>query len=100
VTAAEVDGDKRGHFVWESKKLKAGVRLQATGATPTKAFDDALLRARQQAEDHARALPAKGRLVGGPEAAGQVDDLHMIYVAIYAHRERHNPAVFTARRIE
>ena len=49
-SAGRVDCYKRGHFVWESKKLKAGVAAQQTGAT-TKAFDDALLKARQQAEN-------------------------------------------------
>ena len=52
-SAGRVDCYKRGHFVWESKKLKlgktAGVQAQQTPDTPpvtTKAFDDALLRAR------------------------------------------------------
>jgi hypothetical protein len=53
-----VDCYRRGHFVWESKKLKAGIQSQASGAAPTRAFDDALLRARAQAENCARALPA------------------------------------------
>jgi hypothetical protein len=57
-SAGRVDCYKRGHFVWESKKLKAGMAAQASGGAPTKAFDDALLKARQQAEDCARALPA------------------------------------------
>lgn len=43
-----VDCYRRGHFVLESKKLKAA----------GKAFDDGLLRARTQAENYARALPA------------------------------------------
>ncbi len=37
----------------EAKKLKAG-----KDGAPTKGFDDALLRARAQAEGYARALPA------------------------------------------
>ncbi|HEY5613596.1 MAG TPA: type IIL restriction-modification enzyme MmeI, partial [Lysobacter sp.] len=45
-----IDLYRRGAFVLESKKLKA--------ATHTKGFDDALLRARSQAEGYARALPA------------------------------------------
>lgn len=45
-----VDCYRRGHFVLESKKLRAGQH--------TKGFDDALLRARTQAEGYARALPA------------------------------------------
>lgn len=49
-----IDCYRRGHFVLESKKLKAG--------TQAKGFDDALLRARAQAEGYARALPpAEGR---------------------------------------
>jgi hypothetical protein len=45
-----IDCYKRGAFVLEAKKLRAGVQ--------TKGFDDALLRARAQAEAYARALPA------------------------------------------
>lgn len=56
-SAGRVDCYKRGHFVWESKKLKAGVQAQHSGNT-TKAFDDALLKARTQSENYARALPA------------------------------------------
>ena len=48
-SAGRVDCYKRGHFVWESKKLKAGIAAQASGVAPGKAFDDALLKARQQA---------------------------------------------------
>ncbi|MEJ8816229.1 DNA methyltransferase [Variovorax ureilyticus] len=69
-----VDCYKRGHFVWESKKLKQGVALQAKGTT-TKAFDDALLRARQQAEDYARALPASE---GRPPFVAVLDVGHVI----------------------
>jgi hypothetical protein len=47
-----IDCYLRGHFVLESKKLKSGPQ--------TKGFDDALLRARAQAEGYARALPPKG----------------------------------------
>jgi hypothetical protein len=46
-----IDCYKRGHFVLEAKKLKAG--------THTKGFDDGLLRARAQGEGYARALPAE-----------------------------------------
>src|SRR5665647_739433 len=49
-SAGRVDCYRRGHFVLESKKLRAGQH--------TKGFDDALLRARTQAEGYARALPA------------------------------------------
>ena len=49
-SAGRIDLYRRGAFVLESKKLKAG--------SHTKGFDDALLRARSQAENYARALPA------------------------------------------
>jgi len=49
-SAGRIDCYRRGHFVLEAKKLKNN--------TPTKGFDDALLRARTQAEGYARALPA------------------------------------------
>jgi len=49
-SAGRIDCYKRGHFVLEAKKLKAG--------SHTKGFDDGLLRARSQGEDYARALPA------------------------------------------
>ncbi len=53
-SAGRIDCYRRGHFVLEAKKLKA--------AGHTKGFDDALLRARAQAEGYARALPvAEGR---------------------------------------
>lgn len=49
-----IDCYRRGHFVLEAKKLKAGAH--------TKGFDDGLLRARSQGESYARALPgAEGR---------------------------------------
>jgi hypothetical protein len=73
--AGRVDCYKRGHFVWESKKLKAGITAQASGSAPTKAFDDALLKARQQAEDYARALPAAE---GRPPFVVVVDVGHVI----------------------
>jgi hypothetical protein len=74
-SAGRVDCYKRGHFVWESKKLKAGIAAQASGAAPGKAFDDALLKARQQAEDYARALPAAE---GRPPFVVVVDVGHVI----------------------
>ncbi len=46
-----IDCYRRGAFVLEAKKLKAGAQ--------TKGFDDGLLRARAQAENYARALPAE-----------------------------------------
>ncbi|WP_291987816.1 DNA methyltransferase [Candidatus Accumulibacter sp. ACC007] len=45
-----IDCYKRGHFVLEAKKIRLDVA--------SKAFDDALQRARGQAEGYARALPA------------------------------------------
>ena len=45
-----IDCYKRGAFVLEAKKLRQ--------AAATKGFDDAMLRARAQAENYARALPA------------------------------------------
>ncbi len=50
-SAGRVDCYRRGHFVLEAKKLKAG--------SHTKGFDDGLLRARSQGENYARALPAE-----------------------------------------
>ena len=49
-SAGRIDCYRRGHFVLEAKKLKAGAH--------TKGFDDGLLRARSQGEGYARALPA------------------------------------------
>jgi hypothetical protein len=56
-SAGRIDCYRRGAFIWESKKLKPGASAAAASAT-TKAFDDALLRARAQAEAYSRALPA------------------------------------------
>ncbi len=50
-SAGRLDCYRRGHFVLEAKKLKAGAH--------TKGFDDGLLRARSQGESYARALPAE-----------------------------------------
>ncbi|PRY05597.1 DNA methyltransferase [Paraburkholderia sp. BL25I1N1] len=53
-SSGRIDCYRRGHFVLEAKKLKAGAH--------TKGFDDGLLRARSQGEAYARALPvADGR---------------------------------------
>ena len=49
-SAGRIDCYRRGHFVLEAKKLKAG--------PDSKSFDDGLLRARSQAENYARAVPA------------------------------------------
>ncbi len=68
-SAGRVDCYKRGHFVLEAKKVKAGAH--------TKGFDDALLRARAQGEGYARALPAAE---GRPPFVLVVDVGHVIEV--------------------
>ena len=50
-SAGRIDCYRRGHFVLEAKKLKAGAH--------TKGFDDGLLRAHGQGQSYARALPAE-----------------------------------------
>ncbi len=69
-SAGRIDCYRHGAFIWESKKLK----LAADGQT-TKGFDDALLRARAQAESYARALPAAE---GRPPFLVVVDVGHVI----------------------
>jgi hypothetical protein len=64
-----IDCYRRGAFVLEAKKIKAGAQ--------TKGFDDALLRARAQAENYARALPADE---GRPPFLLVVDVGHVIEV--------------------
>ena len=64
---------RRGAFVLESKKLKPGA--QAQHGKTTKGFDDALMRARAQAEAYARALPAAE---GRPPFVVVVDIGHVI----------------------
>ena len=49
-SSGRIDCYRRGHFVLEAKKQRAGQH--------TKGFDDGLLRARTQGEGYARALPA------------------------------------------
>ena len=65
-SAGRIDLYRRGAFMLESKKVKL--------AGHTKGFDDALLRARSQAEAYARALPAgegrRGRSVACVGMAG------------------------------
>ena len=56
-SAGRIDCYKRGCFVLEAKKLK-GVGAHGTPTAPQRSYDDALLRARSQAENYARALPA------------------------------------------
>ena len=70
-----IDCYQRGHFVLEAKKLRAGAH--------TKGFDDALLRARSQAESYARALPASE---GRPPFLVVVDVGHVI--ELYAEFSR------------
>jgi hypothetical protein len=62
-----IDCYRRGHFVLEAKKLRIGAH--------TKGFDDALMRARAQAEGYARALPAAE---GRPPFVIVVDVGHVI----------------------
>ncbi len=52
-SAGFIDCFKRGAFVLEAKKIKAAP------STLSKTFDSAMLRARGQAEQYARALPAE-----------------------------------------
>jgi hypothetical protein len=66
-SAGRIDCYKRGHFVLEAKKIKLGVA--------TKGFDDALQRARGQAEGYARALPA---VEGRPPFLIVIDVGHVI----------------------
>ncbi|MDP3821879.1 MAG: class I SAM-dependent DNA methyltransferase [Burkholderiales bacterium] len=70
-----IDCYQRGRFVLEAKKVKAGAH--------TKGFDDALLRARSQAESYARALPASE---GRPPFLVVVDVGHVI--ELYAEFSR------------
>lgn len=70
-----IDCYRRGAFVLEAKKVKAGAH--------TKGFDDALLRARAQGESYARALPAAE---GRPPFVVVVDVGHVI--EIYAEFTR------------
>ncbi|MBC7734287.1 MAG: class I SAM-dependent DNA methyltransferase [Bacteriovorax sp.] len=70
-----IDCYQRGRFVLEAKKVRAGAH--------TKGFDDALLRARAQAESYARALPASE---GRPPFLVVVDVGHVI--ELYAEFSR------------
>jgi hypothetical protein len=66
-SAGRIDCYKRGAFVLEAKKVKAG--------SNTKSFDDALMRARAQGEGYARALPPSE---GRPPFVVVVDVGHVI----------------------
>jgi hypothetical protein len=70
-----IDCYQRGRFVLEAKRVKAGAH--------TKGFDDALLRARAQAESYARALPTSE---GRPPFLVVVDVGHVI--ELYAEFSR------------
>lgn len=74
-SAGRIDLYRRGAFILESKKLKA--------PSHTKGFDDALLRARSQAEAYARALPSEE---GRPPFVVVVDVGHRI--ELYAEFSR------------
>jgi hypothetical protein len=74
-----IDLYRRGHFIWGSKKFKPN----AGGDKTAKRFDDALLRARAQAEAYARALPASE---GRPPFLVVVDVGHVI--ELYAEFSR------------
>lgn len=74
-SSGRIDCYKRGHFVLEAKKVRAGAH--------TKSFDDALLRARAQGEGYARALPASE---GRPPFVVVVDVGHVI--ELYAEFSR------------
>ena len=59
-SAGRIDCYRRGHFVLEAKKLKiASLGMARAAGAAVKGFDDAMLRARAQAEGYARALPAE-----------------------------------------
>ena len=73
-----IDCYRRDHFVLEAKKVRA--------SAGTLRFDDALLRARAQAESYARALPASE---GRPPFLMVVDVGHVI--ELYAEFSRSGP---------
>jgi hypothetical protein len=77
-----IDLYRAGCFVWESKKLRAG--------QSTRVFDEALLRARSQAESYARALPATE---GRPPFLVVVDvgSVHRAVRRVHAQRRHLHP---------
>jgi hypothetical protein len=79
ISPGRIDCYKRGHFVWESKKLR-------DMPTSGKRFDTAILRARSQAENYARALPAPDIKQGRPPFLIVADIGHVI--EIYADFSR------------
>ncbi|WP_374432723.1 class I SAM-dependent DNA methyltransferase [Inhella sp.] len=81
-----IDCYRRGAFIWESKKLKLDAQTRAaqhSGGPSSQRFDEALLRARAQAEAYARALPASE---GRPPFLVVVDVGHVI--ELYAEFSR------------
>ncbi len=72
-SAGRIDCYKRGAFVWESKKLR---NTPALG----KRFDIALLAARAQAENYARALPAADVQQGRPPFLVVADIGHVLEI--------------------
>ena len=75
-----IDCYRRGAFVAEAKKIRDGAALAGAGR---RVFDDALLRARAQAEAYARALPAGE---GRPPLLLVIDVGHV--VEVYAEFSR------------
>jgi hypothetical protein len=78
-SAGRIDCYRRGCFVLESKKLRAASASAGSNAS-TKRFDAALLAARSQAENYARALPAGEIAHGRPPFVLVVDVGHVIEV--------------------
>jgi hypothetical protein len=81
-SAGRIDCYRRGSFVLESKKLRAvSSSSSSTGSNAsTKRFDAALLAARSQAENYARALPTGEIAHGRPPFVLVVDVGHVIEV--------------------
>ncbi len=72
-SAGRIDCYKRDAFVWESKKLR-------NTAAQAKRFDIALLAARAQAENYARALPAADVQQGRPPFLVVADIGHVLEI--------------------
>jgi hypothetical protein len=72
-SAGRIDCYKRGAFVWESKKLRNSAALG-------KRFDIAMLTARSQAENYARALPAAEVQRGRPPFVIVADVGHVLEI--------------------
>ncbi len=65
-SAGRIDCYRRNSFVLEAKKLRTPSGTSSDARPKPKSFDDALLRARAQAEGYARALPAYEIAQGRP----------------------------------